>query len=80
MGGRGSVISITRCASCGAVKLGPWYLRLPGTSMIHGGSRIHLPLLPTVAVASTHSTCPKCATRLNEQARAWWMLREIERP
>ena len=57
-------MTITQCAWCHSLKVGPWHVRVPGVSKITYQQSFRLPLGPALRVTTTHGICPMCADQI----------------
>ncbi len=62
---------MVQCAWCGGIKIGPWYIALRRTRLFVREWTLRLPLLPPIALGTTHGICPECLKSVDQRAADW---------
>lgn len=62
------ILLIVQCAWCRRVKVGPWFVHLPGHQLFVGERSLATYVFPTMLLWTTHCICPTCSARV-ERAR-----------
>lgn len=69
-GTRSYWMAISQCAWCNGIKLGKWYLRIPGVGKVTYQRAVKLPFGMSLCVITTHGLCPKCAEQISGKGQS----------